>query len=87
MFGSDVKTLIISNEEMNDIIKIVKCLEESDLLITGVRETIKNEGKEHKGGFLGMLLGTLGAILLRDLLVSRGTIRTSEGTIRGSYSF
>ena len=39
MFGSDVKTLIISNEEMNDIIKIVKCLEESDLLITGVRET------------------------------------------------
>ena len=46
---------------MNDIIKIVKSLEESSLLIKGVSETNKNEAKEQKGGFFGMLLGTLGA--------------------------
>ena len=49
---------------MNDIIKIVKSLEESVLLIKGVSETIKNEAKEQKGGFLGMLLCTLGVSLL-----------------------
>ena len=48
MFGSGVTTLIISNEEMNDIMKIVKSLEESGLLIKGVSETIKNEAKEQK---------------------------------------
>ena len=52
------------NEEMNDIMKIVKLLEESGLLIKGVSQTIKNELKEQKGGFTGMLLGTLGASLL-----------------------
>ena len=64
MFGSGFITLIISNEEMNDIMKIIKSLEESGLLTKGVRETIQNEAKEQKGGFLGMLLGTLGARLL-----------------------
>ena len=72
MFGSDMRpsdlasratTLIISNEEMNAIMKIVKSLEESGLLIKSVSETIKNEAKEQKGGFLSMLLGTLGASL------------------------
>ena len=53
MFGSGTTTLIISNEETNDIMKIVKSLEESALLIKGVCETIKNEAKEQKGGFLG----------------------------------
>ena len=48
-------TLIISNEKMNDIMKIVKSLEESGLLIKGFSETIKNEAKEQKGGFLEML--------------------------------
>ena len=62
-------TLTISNKEMSDIIKIVKFLEESDLLIKGVRKTIKNKVKEQKGGFLSMLFGTLGASLLGDLLV------------------
>ena len=57
-------TLIISNEEMNDIMKIVKSLEESGLLIKGVSETTKNEGKEQKGGLLRMLSGTLRASLL-----------------------
>ena len=56
MFGSGTTTLIISNEEMNDIIKIIKSLEESGLLIKGVSQTIKNEVNEQKGGFLSMLL-------------------------------
>ena len=59
MFGSSTTTLLISNEEMNDILKIVKSLEKFGLLIKGVSETIKNEAKEQKGGFLGVLLGTL----------------------------
>ena len=67
MFGSGMATLIISNEEMNDIIKIVDSLEESGLLVTGVGKTIKNKAKEQKGGFLGMLLGTFGASLLENL--------------------
>ena len=64
MFRSRFTTLIISNEEMNDIMKIVKSLEEFGLLIKGISETIKNEAKEHKEQFLGMLLGTLGVSLL-----------------------
>ena len=52
--------LIISNEEMDGIMKIIKSLEESDLLIKGVRETIQNEAKERKDGCLGLLLGALG---------------------------
>ena len=64
IFGLGTTTLIISNEEMDDIMKIVKSLEHSGLLIKGVSETIKSEAKEQKGGFVGMLLGTLGASLL-----------------------
>ena len=60
MFGSGTTTSIISNEEMNDIMKIIKSLEESGVLIKGISETIKNEAKEQKGGFLSMSLGTLG---------------------------
>ena len=71
-------TLIISNEEMNDIMNIVKSLEESGLLIEGVRETIKNEAKEQKGGFLRMLLETLETTLLGNLLTGRETIRAGE---------
>ena len=58
-FGSGMTALIISNQEMNDIMKIVKSLEESGLLIKGIGKTIKNEVKEQKGVFLGMLLCTL----------------------------
>ena len=54
-FRSGMSTLIISNEEVNDIMKIVKSLEESGLFINDVSETIKNEAKKHKGGFIGML--------------------------------
>ena len=56
-------TLIIPNEETNDIMKIVKSLEKVTFLIKGVSETIESEAKEQKSRFLGMLLGTLGAIL------------------------
>ena len=59
--GSGATTLIISNEEMNDIIKIVQTLEDSNILWKRVTKTIKNEKKEQKGGFLIILLGTLGA--------------------------
>ena len=58
---NNTTTLIISNSEINGIIKIVKSLEDSDLLLKGVTETVQNEVKEQKGGFLSMLLGTLGA--------------------------
>ena len=56
---------------MNDIIKIFQALQDSNILIKGVNKTIKNETKEQKGGFLSMLLGTLGASLLRNLLTGK----------------
>ena len=56
--GHNNTTLIISNDEMDDILKIVKSLEDSGVLLKGVSETIQNEAKEQRGGFLGMLLGT-----------------------------
>ena len=64
-------TLIISNNKMEDIIKIVKSLEDSGLLLKGVTETVQNEVKEQKGGFVSMLLGTLGASLLGNILTGR----------------
>ena len=72
---------------MHDIMKIIKSLEESGLLIKDVSETIKNEGKEQKGEFLGMLLDTLGASLLGNLLTGKSTIRAGEGTIRAGQKF
>ena len=82
MLGFGTTTLIISNEEMNDIMKIVKSLEESGLLIKGVSQAIKNEVREQKGGFLGMLLGTLGATLLGNLLAGKVAIATNQGCER-----
>ena len=82
MFRSGNTTLIVFNEEMNDITKIVKSLQVSGLLIKDVSQRIKNEAKKRKGGFLSMLLGILGANLLQNLLTSKGTIRTGEGTFR-----
>ena len=61
-------TLIISNKDMEDLIKVVKSLEDSGLLLNGVTESVQNEVKEQRGGFLSMLLGTLGASLLGNLL-------------------
>ena len=76
--GSGTTTLIISNEEMNDIMKIVQALEDSNILLKGVTKTIKNEAKEQKGGFLSMLLGTLGASLLGNLLAAKGIVSWSR---------
>ena len=87
MFESAVTRLIFSNEEINDIMKIVKYLEESDLLIKRISKKIKNEAKEQKGGFLGILLDTLGASLLENLLTVKGTIRAGEATIRAGQDF
>ena len=77
-------TLIILNEEMDDIIKIIKSLEESGFLIKSVNETIKSETKEQRGGFLGMLLGTLGASLLGNISTDKGVTRAGAGTIRAA---
>ena len=80
MLGSGTTTLIISNDEMNDIIKIVKSYEDSGVILKGVSETIQHEAKEQRGGFLSMLLGTLGASLLGNLLTGgKGVIRAGEG--------
>ena len=87
MFGSVTTTLIIWNGEINDIIKIVKSLGKSDLLIKRVSETIKNEAKEQKGRFLGMLLGILGDSFLGNLLTGKGAVRAGEGIIRTSQDF
>ena len=82
ILGSGNTTLIISNEEMNDIIKIVQALEDSNILLKGVTKTNENETKEQKGGFLSMLLGTLGASLLGNLLTGKGTERAGSGNKR-----
>ena len=85
--------LVISNEEIKIIKKIVKPLEESGLLIKGVSKTIKNETKQQKGEFLGMLLGTIGPRLLGIMLIGKtkipgqGAIRKSEGTITAGQDF
>ena len=82
-------TLIISNDEMDDVLKIVKSLEDSGVLLKGVSETIQHEVREQRGGFLSMLLGTLGASLLGDTLSNdlsgKGAIRAGERTIRADY--
>ena len=72
-------TLIISNDEIHNIIKIVKSLEDSGLLIEGFTKTVRNELKEQKGGFLSTLLSTLGASLLGDLLIVKGIYRAGKG--------
>ena len=68
---------------MNDIIKIVQALEDSDILLKGVTKAIKNETKDKKGGFLNMLLGSLGAGLIRNILAGKGIVRASSGTKKG----
>ena len=81
--GSGTTTLLISNEEMNDIMKIVQAVEDSNFLLKGVTKTIKNETKEQKGGFLSMLLGTLGASLLANMLPEKGIVRAGYGNKKG----
>ena len=78
-------TLIFSNDEIKDFIKIFKSLKDSGVLIGGMSETIKHEVKEQRGGFLSMLLGTLGASLLGNMLAIKRVIRAGEGTARVSF--
>ena len=79
--GSGIK-LIIEQEDMNDIMKIIEALENSGILLKGVTKTIENETKEQRGGFLGMLLGALGASLLGNLLTAgKGIMRAGEGSV------
>ena len=89
MLGSGTTTLTISNDEMDDILKIVKSLGSSGFSLKGVSETIQHEAKKQRGGFLGMLLGTLGASLLGDVLSNglsgKGVISAGEGTISAGY--
>ena len=70
---------------MDDIMKIVQALVDSNILLEGVSETIKNETKEQRGAFLSLLLGTLRAPLLGNLLTGRGIVRAGEGTITAGY--
>ena len=79
ILGSGNTTLIISNKDMDDLIRIVKSLEDSGLLLKGVTKSVQNEVKEQKGGFLSMLLGTLGASLLGNLLTGKGIHRAGKG--------
>ena len=72
-------TLIISSDKIGDIFKIVKPLEDSGLLLKGVTDTVQDEVKEQKGGFLSMLLGTLGTSLLGNLLTGKGINRAGKG--------
>ena len=83
IYGSGTTTLIISNKEMNNIIKIVQALEDSNILLKGVTKTIKNETKERKGELLSMLLGTLGASLLGNMLAGKGIVRAGSGNKKG----
>ena len=85
--ASRMTTLIISNDEKNDIMKIIRSLEGSRLLIKDVSEIIENEAKEQKGGFFSTLLGALGASLLGNLLTGKGTIKAGEDTIRAGQNF
>ena len=87
MFQSGMTTLIFPNEELNYIIKIIKFLENSGLLIKVVTETVENEVKEQKGVFLRMLAATLGASLLGNMSVGKAALRTREGTKRAGRDF
>ena len=89
--GSGATTLIISNEEMHDIMKIVQALEDSNILLKRVTKTIRKETKEQKRGFLGMLLGNFGVSLLGNMLAGKVIVRAdfgnkkAKGIVRAGY--
>ena len=80
MHGFGTTTLIISNEEMNDIIKILQDLEDSNILLKEGTKTIENETKEQKGGFLSMSLGTFRSIFIRKLIIKKRNCK--KGTVK-----
>ena len=77
--SGNTAAFFISNKDMEDLIKIVKSLQDSDLLLKRVTESVQNEVKEQKGGFLSMLLGALGASLLGNLLTGKGAFHAGKG--------
>ena len=81
--SSGAATLIISNEEMNDILKIVQAFEDFNILSKDITKTLENETKKRKGGFLSMLLGTLEASLLGNMLTGTETVRAGYGNRQG----
>ena len=83
MHGPGTTTLIISNEEINNIMVTIQALEDSNVLLKGVTKTIKNETKEQKEGFLSMLLGTPWASLLGNSLLGKGIIRAGSRNKKG----
>ena len=89
--GSGAATLIISNKEMNDTMKVVQALKNSNILLKGVRKTIKIETKKQKGRFLSILLGTLAGSLLGNMLTGKGIVRAGysnkeeKGMLRSGY--
>ena len=87
IYESGTTALITSNEEMETVMKIVKSLEESRLLIKWISETIKNEAKEQKGGYPPMLLRILGVSILGNALTRKGVTRAGEGVIRAGQNF
>ena len=86
-YGSGTTALIISNEEMKDIMKMVKSLEESGLLIKWTSETIKDKRREQKSGFLPILLETLADSILGNALTEKGVIRAGKRVLRGGQNF
>ena len=78
MYCSETTTLIVSNAEMNDIMKIVQALEDSNILLKGVTKTTKNETKEQKGGFLSMLLGHFRSIFIRKLIIKKRNCKSQR---------
>ena len=80
--GSGNTTLIISNKDIEYLIKKVKSLDDSGLLLKGVIESVQNDVKKQKGGFLSMLFGTLGAFLLRNFLTGKGINKKGKGINR-----
>ena len=85
--GSGIKKLMISNEEMKNIIKIVRSFEDLGWLIKGITKTIEHKTKEQRGAFLSMLLGTLGVCLLGNMLVGKEEIQAGNGVIRAGHDF
>ena len=82
ILGSRATALIVLDEEIEGIIKIVKSIEFSGLSTKNVTQATEYEVKEQGAGFLGMLLDTLGVSLLENMLAGKGSIRTGEGAIR-----
>ena len=80
-------TLVISNEDMDESIWIIKSLKNSGVLIDGVIETVKHEIKNQEGGFLGMLLGALSASMLGNMLTGKGVMRVGKSTIRAGRGY